>query len=177
MAQNSTMEPPVSGRDHVLGPESARVTLVEYGDFECPHCAIAYPLVKELHQRFGDRVRFVFRHFPLTNVHPHAQAAAEASEFAAAGGVFWQMHDILFEQQKQLADGQLTRLAAGLKLDQDALSNALRDHTFLPRVKEDFLGGIKSGVKGTPAFFINERRHDGDAASLGPAIEQALARH
>lgn len=175
MANNPTMAPPVSARDHVRGPESALVTLVEYGDFECPHCGIAYPLVKELHRRFGDRVRFVFRHFPLTNVHPHAQPAAEASEFAAAAGVFWEMHDLLFEKQKQLADGQLLFLAAGLELDEDALSRALREHTFFARVKEDFLGGINSGVKGTPAFFINERRHDGDTASLGPAIEQVLA--
>jgi protein-disulfide isomerase len=175
MAQNPTMAPPVSARDHVRGPESAPVTLVEYGDFECPHCGTAYPIVKELHRRFEDRVRFVFRHFPLTNVHPHAQAAAEASEFAATSGVFWQMHDTLYEQQKQLADGQLLRLVAGLELDEAGLSRALADHTFFPRVKEDFLGGINSGVKGTPAFFINGRRHDGDAASLGPAIEQALA--
>ena len=175
MATDPTMVPPVSARDHVRGPETAPVTLIEYGDFECPHCGIAYPIVKELHARLGDRVRFVFRHFPLTNVHPHAQAAAEASEFAATSGLFWQMHAILYEQQKQLADGQLLRLAALLELDEGGLSRALTDHTFFSRVKEDFLGGIKSGVKGTPAFFINGRRHDGDTASLGPAIEQALA--
>jgi protein-disulfide isomerase len=117
MATNPTMAPPVSARDHGRGAENASLTLVEYGDFECPHCGTAYPIVKELHRRFEDRVRFVFRHFPLTNVHPHAQAAAEASEFAATSGAFWQMHDTLYEQQKRLAGGELLTLAAGLALD------------------------------------------------------------
>jgi protein-disulfide isomerase len=150
------------------------VTVVEYGDFECPHCGAAYPVVRELRERFGDRVRFVFRHFPLTNVHPHAQAAAEASELAATQDRFWEFHDRIYETQKRLSDGHILDVAEELKLDRVALTRALQEHRFFARVKEDFLGGIKSGVKGTPAFFLNDVRHEGDAASLGPAIEALL---
>jgi protein-disulfide isomerase len=174
MTERQRLTQPVSSRDHVRGPESAPVTLVEYGDFECPHCGAAYPVLAELQQRFGDRLRFVFRHFPLTNVHPHAQAAAEASEWAAAQDRFWQLHDRVYETQKQLSEAHLARLAEELGLDGVSLSHTLADHHFFARVKEDFLGGIKSGVKGTPAFFLNEVRHEGDAASLVPAIEALL---
>ena len=141
-----------------------------------PLLRLAYPVVAELQQRFGERLRFVFRHFPLTNVHPLAQAAAEASEWAAAQGRFWEMHDLLYQQQKDLSRPHLLRLAEGLELDPASLAKALEDHRFFARVKEDFLGGIKSGVKGTPAFFINEVRHLGDAGTLAAAIEELLPR-
>jgi protein-disulfide isomerase len=168
---------PITARDHARGPDSAPVTLVEYGDFECPYCGAAYPVVAGLHERFADRLRVVFRHFPLTNVHPMAQAAAEASEWAEAQGpgLFWQMHDLLYQQQKELSEAHLVRLATQLKLDGASLARTLKDHLFFARVKEDFLGGIKSGVKGTPAFFINDVRHQGDASTLAAAIERALA--
>jgi protein-disulfide isomerase len=174
MTEPSRLTQPVSSRDHARGPEDAPVTLVEYGDFECPHCGAAYPVLAELQRRFAGRLRFVFRHFPLTNVHPSAQAAAEASEWAAAQDRFWQLHDRLYETQKQLSPGHLARLAGELDLDGASLSKTLEEHLFFARVKEDFLGGIKSGVKGTPAFFLNEVRHAGDATSLGPAIEALL---
>jgi protein-disulfide isomerase len=151
------------------------VTLVEYGDFECPHCGAAFPVLKEVLARFGDRVRFVYRHFPLTNAHPHAQAAAEASEWAAAHDRFWPMHDELYRHQRALSEATLAQLGAGLGLDPANLVHTLREHTFFARVKEDFLGGIKSGVTGTPGFFLDGVRHAGDAASLGGAIATALA--
>jgi protein-disulfide isomerase len=175
MIERQRLTQPVASRDHARGPESAPVTLVEYGDFECPHCGAAYPVLADLQQRFADRLRFVFRHFPLTNVHPHAQAAAEASEWAAGQDRFWQLHDRIYETQKQLSEKHLVRLAGELGLDGDSLAETLKDHRFFARVKEDFLAGIKSGVKGTPAFFLNDVRHDGDAASLAAAIEALLA--
>jgi protein-disulfide isomerase len=177
MTDSPRLTQPVTARDHARGPEGAPVTLVEYGDFECPHCGAAYPVLAELQRRFGDRLRFVFRHFPLTNVHPHAQAAAEASEWAAAQGEarFWQLHDRIYQTQKHLSEQHLLELAEGLELDPGSLARTLKDHLFFARVKEDFLGGIKSGVKGTPAFFLNDVRHDGDAASLAAAIERLLA--
>jgi protein-disulfide isomerase len=164
---------PVSARDHVRGAAGAPVTLVEYGDFECPHCGAAYPVLKELQARFGDRLRLVFRHFPLTNVHPHAQAAAEAAEFAAAHGRFWEMHDAIYQHQKELSAPTLLALTAELGLEGSALTRSLAEHSFFARVKEDFLGGIKSGVKGTPAFFVDGVRHEGDLKALGDAIAAA----
>jgi protein-disulfide isomerase len=174
MSESPKLALPVSARDHVRGPENAPVTLVEYGDFECPYCGSAYPVVAALDQRFGERLRFVFRHFPLTNVHPLAQAAAEASEWAAAQGRFWEMHGLLYQQQKQLSRSHLLRQAEALGLDPGSLDKVLEDHRFFARVKEDFLGGIKSGVKGTPAFFLNDVRHLGDAGTLAAAIEELL---
>jgi len=176
MPESPKLAVPVTARDHARGPQSAPVTLVEYGDFQCPHCGSAYPVVAQLQQRFGDRLRFVFRHFPLTNVHPQAQPAAEASEWAAAQGKFWEMHDGLYQQQKDLSEPRLLSLAEQLELDTASLARTLKEHLFFARVKEDFLGGIKSGVKGTPAFFLDDTRHQGDASTLAAAIEAALAR-
>jgi protein-disulfide isomerase len=173
MTDSPKLTMPVGARDHARGPADAPVTVVEYGDFECPHCQAAYPFVKQVEERFVDRVRFVFRHFPLTNVHPHAQAAAEASEWAAAEGQFWPMHDALYAETI-LSDSLFIRLADRLRLDGASLARSLKDHVFFARVKEDFLSGIKSGVKGTPTFFINETRHQGDASALAAAIDQAL---
>jgi protein-disulfide isomerase len=174
MTDSPRLTMPVAARDHALGPTSALVTLVEYGDFECPHCQAAYPHLRAIRERFGDRLRIVFRHFPLTNVHPHAQAAAEVSEWAAAEGQFWPMHDALYEE-KTLSEPLFVRLADRLKLDGASLARSLQEHRFFARVKEDFLGAIKSGVKGTPAFFINDLRHQGDATTLAPALDRALA--
>jgi protein-disulfide isomerase len=171
------LSPAVGPRDHARGDEDAPVTLVEYGDFECPQCGAAFPIVNGLQATFGDRLRFVFRHFPITNVHPNAQRAAEAAEWAAAGGAFWPMHDALYEHQKSLSERRIVELARGLGLDPAPLQQAWRSHTFLPRVKEDFLSGIRSGVDGTPTFFINGVRYEGswDAASLTEAIYRAAA--
>jgi protein-disulfide isomerase len=167
----------VGARDHWRGKEHAPLTLVEYGDFECPHCARAYPIVKELERRFGDRLRIVFRHFPLTNVHPHAQRAAEAAEWAATKGLFWRMHDAIYEGRKPLSEDRLLDIAAELASGRTELGDAWRDHVFFPRVKEDFLSGIESGVTGTPTFFINGVRHEGewDVEALTRALEAASA--
>lgn len=166
---------PVSGRDHVQGLPTAAVTLVEYGDYECPHCGAAHPIVKQLQEAMGEELRYVFRHFPLTQIHPHAQAAAEAAEAAGAQGKFWEMHDLLFEYQDSLEEGNLLRFAAALELDVTRFANDLERGIFEERVREDFMSGVKSGVNGTPTFFINDVRHDGpwDYESLLDAVSRA----
>jgi protein-disulfide isomerase len=165
----------IGPRDHIFGPASAAVTLVEYGDFECPYCGEAYPIVKALQKRLGDRVCFVFRHFPLANAHPHAEHAAEAAEAAAAQGKFWEMHDLLYENQAALEDEDLTGYAAKLGLDVPRFTRELAGHHYAARVREDFLAGVRSGVNGTPGFFINGVRHDGsyDFDSLLAGIKAA----
>jgi protein-disulfide isomerase len=151
---------PLSERDHIQGPANALVTLVEYGDYECPHCGRAYPIVQEIQQRMGDRLRFVFRNFPLAQMHPHAQQAAEAAEVAGHLGKFWKMHDILFENQRALGDSHLREYAEAIGLAGEAFARELLSHTTEGRVREDFLSGVRSGVNGTPTFFINGIRHD-----------------
>jgi protein-disulfide isomerase len=152
---------PVSeDRDHIQGPADAAVTLLEYGDYECPYCGAAYPIVKEVQARMGDRLRFVFRNFPISTSHPHAEQAAEAAEAAAAQGRFWQMHDVLFENQKRLSDQDLHRYAEELGLDVERFDRELAEHLHADRVHEDFLSGVRSGVNGTPTFYINGTRHD-----------------
>jgi protein-disulfide isomerase len=167
---------PITAEDHAQGPESADVTLVEYGDYECPHCGRAYPIVQQVQKQFGKRLRFVFRNFPLREMHPHAEAAAEAAEFAAAQGKFWEMHDRLFENQERLGDPLFLELGEELKLPTTALLRALEQRTFEARVRADFTGGVRSGVNGTPTFFINGHRHDGsfDFETLVSAIQRAM---
>jgi len=166
---------PVGARDHIQGPESAPVTLVEYGDYQCPYCGAAYPIVKSVQRRLGDRLRFVFRNFPLSEMHPFALGAAEAAEAAGAQGKFWEMHDRLFENQRALDAPHLVQSARQLGLDIPQFEHALAEHTYAPRVHEDFLSGARSGVNGTPTFYINGRRHDGsyDLETLLAAIERA----
>ena len=168
---------PVGERDHSRGPETAQVTLLEYGDYECPYCGAAHQVTKEIQRRMGDRLRFVFRHFPLANVHPHAEHAAEAAECAAAQGAFWEMHDTLFEHQAALDDRHLRDYARALGLDIDQFDDEMATHVHAPRVREDFLSGVLSGVNGTPTFFINGMRHDGgfDLETLLTALEDAAA--
>jgi protein-disulfide isomerase len=151
---------PVSDRDHVQGPATAAVTLLEYGDYQCPYCLQAYPIVLDVQKYMGDRMRLVFRNFPLTTVHPDAQRAAEAAEAAGAQGKFWPMHDQLFEHQSRLDEGSLLGYAADLGLDVPRFARDLETHAFAERVREDFLSGVRSGVNGTPTFFINGLRHD-----------------
>jgi protein-disulfide isomerase len=168
---------PVGQRDHRRGPENAAVTLVEYGDYECPHCGRAYPIVKEIERRLGDQLRFVFRNFPLTQSHPHAEHAAEAAEAAAGQGKFWEMHDSLFEHQQALDDANLVHYAVALHLDQETFVREMTEHVHANRVHEDFLSGVRSGVNGTPTFFINGVRHDDsyDLETLLAAIEAAMS--
>lgn len=169
---------PVGARDHLEGRADAPVTLVEYGDYECPHCGRAYPIVKEVQRRLGANLRFVFRNFPLTESHPHAQHAAEAAEGAATHGRFWEMHDALFEHQQALDDAHLVRYAEALGIDGAAFAQALRADEQKARVREDFMSGVRSGVNGTPTFFINGLRFDDswDPDTLTEALN-AAARH
>jgi protein-disulfide isomerase len=167
---------PVSDRDHAQGPADAPVTLVEYGDYECPHCGRAYAIIKDVQQRLGNRLRFVFRNFPLGEAHPQAQQAAEAADAAASQGKYWEMHDALFEHQRALDDEHLLRYAAAIGLDVDQFAHELSTHVHARHVRADFLGGIRSGVNGTPTFFINDVRHDGawDVETLVRAIQSAI---
>src|SRR2546427_12676543 len=168
---------PVSQRDHQQGPATAPVTLVEYGDYECPYCGQAYPIVKEIQRQLGDRLRFVFRNFPLTQSHPHAEHAAEAAEAAAAQGKFWEMHDTLFEHQQALDDTHLVHYAVALQLEQAKFEREMTEHVYANRVRDDFLSGVRSGVNGTPTFYINGVRHDASYAleTLLAAIEGAMS--
>jgi len=168
---------PVGPRDHTSGQQDAPLTLVEYGDFQCPHCRNAYPIVKKVQQQLGARLRFVFREFPLTQIHPEAEHAAEAAEAAGAQGAFWQMHDRLFERQFALDDDSLVQYAQDLGLDADRLRGELDAGTYRAKVRDDFMSGVKSGVNGTPTFFINGARYDGsyDLASLLEAVSAAVS--
>ena len=156
----SVLQVPVTEADHSQGDPRAPVTLVEYGDYECPACGQAYPIVKAVQKHFGKGLRFVFRNFPLTQIHPEAESAAETAEFAGAHGRFWEMHDGLYENQDSLGLPLYLALAQALRLPEKALSEALANRTFRPKVRSDFMGGLKSGVNGTPTFYINGARHD-----------------
>jgi protein-disulfide isomerase len=170
----NTLTIPIHERDHLRGSPDASVQLVEYGDFECPHCAAAYVVVKKLERDLPDRLAVVFRQFPLVNVHPHAELAAEAAEAAGAQGKFWNMHDMLFEHQDALAPADLMKYAAALHLDGKRFASDLSGHVFRSKVQDDMKGGLQSGVKGTPTFFINGVLHQGgyDEASLLASIMQ-----
>ncbi|MEA2528231.1 MAG: formate-nitrite transporter family protein [Thermomicrobiales bacterium] len=170
----ATLDPPVSDRDHILGPPDAPLTLVEYADFECPFCGDAFGIVKAVRSRLGDQLRFVFRHFPVPQVHPHAQRAAEAAEAAAAQGKFWEMHDYLFTHQPSLEGPDLIRYAGSLGLDAERFAGELRDRAYAARVREDVTSGASSGVEGTPTFFVNGRRHQGrwDVRTLVAALAE-----
>lgn len=168
---------PVSDRDHSQGPADALVTLVEYGDYECPYCGMAYPIVKALQERLGDRLRFVFRNFPITTAHPHAEHAAETAEAAGAQDRFWEMHDYLYEHQRALEDQDLAAYAEAIGLDAEQFDREMVGQAHVERVRADFMSGVRSGVNGTPSFFINGRRHNGsyDFETLLAALEAALS--
>ena len=167
--------PVLADRDHIQGRAGAPVTLVEYGDYECPFCGAAYPVIKDIQAQIGDRLRFVFRNFPITSSHPHAEKAAEAAEAASAQGRFWEMHDYLYEHQQQLGGDHLLAYAQALGLDRKRFDHELADNVYAPRVRDDFMSGVRSGVNGTPTFFINGVRYDGsqDLDSLLAAVRRA----
>jgi len=164
----------VSAKDHVAGPADAPVALVEYGDYQCPGCGGAEPVVKKLRKHFGDKLRFVFRNFPLP-MHEFAEHAAEAAEFAAAKGKFWEMHDALYKHQRELSDPTLSKIVESIGLSAEELTAALGKHTYAAHVKADMASGEKSGVTGTPMFFINGERYE-DASDYA-TLEAAIARH
>jgi protein-disulfide isomerase len=177
MEESATLTQPVSARDHAEGPAEARLTLVEYGDYQCPYCGAAYPVVKRLQKRLGKKLRLVFRNFPLTQSHPYALIAAEAAEAAAIQGKFWEMHDLLFEQQTMLKPEIIPSWAKKIGLDVEKFGNDIRQGVVEKRIKEDRQSGIRSGVNGTPTFFINGTRYDGpaDYVSLLEALESESA--
>jgi protein-disulfide isomerase len=164
-------------RDHIQGPADAAVTLVQYGDYECPYCGAAYPIIKDVQARMGERLRFVFRNFPITTSHPHAEQAAEAAEAAAAQGAFWQIHDLLYENQERLGDHDLHAYAQSLGLDLELFDKELAEHVHAERVREDFMSGVRSGVNGTPTFYVNDARYDDsyDLDTLLGALERAAS--
>jgi protein-disulfide isomerase len=169
---------PVTEEDHVRGPATAPVTVVEYGDYQCPYCGMAHPVVRELLDRRPETVRFVYRHFPLTNVHPYAEPAAETAESAGARRKFWAMHDWLFEHQDRLEPTYLRLAAAQMGMDADGVMAEVVQHAYLGRVRRDLVGGARGGVNGTPTFFVNGVRHDGSWAlpELLGAVDEAAAR-
>ncbi|MBR7833227.1 thioredoxin domain-containing protein [Actinospica durhamensis] len=159
MAQG-TLTVPVGPADHVIGPDDAPITVVEYGDYECPYCGQAYPVTKELINRFGLRLRFVFRNLPLADMHPHAQHAAEAAEAAALQDRFWPMHDLLYENQQNLQDDALLDYARQAGADAEAVEQALVQGATRKRVEADLESALRSGANGTPTFFVNGQRYD-----------------
>jgi protein-disulfide isomerase len=165
-------------RDHTQGSPTARVTLVQYGDYQCPYCGEAYSIIKKIQKRFGADLRFVFRNFPIVEAHPFAENGAEIAEAAGAQGKFWEMHDYLYENQQSLSNVDFfARYASeNLRLDGKRLKEEVLSRAYTPRIKEDFMSGIRSGVNGTPTFFINDYRHNGsyDYEVLEEAIEIAM---
>ena len=161
------------GTDHIRGSINASINIVEYGDYECPYTGMAYPIVKEIMKQFNTKVYFVFRNFPLIDIHPHAQHAAEAAEVAAAQDKFWQMHDYLFEHQKALDDNHLLQYAERL-----GFKKAVSEHTYAPLIEESLKTGIDSGVEGTPTFFVNGVRYEDswDLDTLSSFVKKSLNR-
>lgn len=169
----------VGAKDHAQGNPGAAVTLVEYGDYQCPYCGAAYPVVKQLQRHFKNDLRFVFRNFPLTQAHPLAQMAAELAEAAALQGKFWSMHDWIYENQERWSSAGEEELLGGIEavgLDAVALEHALKQPEIAERIKADFNSGVRSGVNGTPSFFINGRLHQASPDALARAIEGAMRR-
>jgi protein-disulfide isomerase len=166
----------VSEKDHVAGDKDALVTVVEYGDYECPYCGMAYPIVKEIQKKFGKNLRFVFRNFPIVESHPHAGIAAMTAEFAAPHDKFWEMHDMLYVNQEALEMADLINYATSLGLSAEELKKSIENQTFGPKIEADFMGGVRSGVNGTPCFYINGNRHLGsfEFDEFAGAIEREL---
>jgi protein-disulfide isomerase len=162
MSYQAKLRVPVTREDHAQGPENAAITLLEYGDFQCPYCAQAYHVVKHLQDVIKDELRIVFRNFPLTEIHPGAMDAARAAEAAAQQGRFWEMHAMLFENRNNLDPDSLYAFAGALRLDTRRFARELEGAKVERKIAEDIQGGVRSGVNGTPTFFINGVRYDGD---------------
>jgi protein-disulfide isomerase len=173
-----TLTPPLSAEDHVDRPERAELELVMYGDFQCPYCTAAYPIVRRIRDQMAGRLLFAFRHFPLRDIHPDAERAAEAAEAAGAQGAFWEMHDRMYESNGALSREDLIGYAAGLGLDSERVAAELDSGVHAPRVQRDLDSGIASGVTGTPGFFVGGRLYGGsfDAQSLTAALEASVVR-
>ncbi len=177
MTQRTSLVVPVSERDHSQGPATAAVTLVQYGDYECPYTRQSTTVVRAIQQQLGDKLRFVFRNFPLTEIHPHALHSAETAEAAAAQGKFWEMHDYIFHHQHTLEDSDLEQFAIAVGLDMQQFARDMAERPYISRIEEDLQSGIRSGVRGTPTFFINGVLYPGswEQEALLAAIEEASA--
>ena len=175
MSDDNSLSEPVGPEDHVQGPDNAPVTLLEYGDYQCSYCGDLYPVLKEVQKQVGKSLRFVFRNFPITSIHPQAFIAAEAAEAAAGQGRFWQMHDKLYENQFDLSAESIAIYAEQVGLDMERFVREVNDQTYAKRIRQDFQGGVMSGVNGTPSLFINGERYDGDrdARSIVAALKAA----
>ena len=175
MKNDAALTPPISPRDHSKGSEDAPITLVEYADYQCPYCGMAHPVIKRLQKSLGKRLRFIFRNFPLTRSHPYALIAAQAAEAAALEGKFWEMHDLIFENQEDLQPEALPAWARQIGLEESKFAKGFTDSKVKARIEEDYTSGLESGVDGTPSFFINGIKFDGEADfdSLRSALLQA----
>ena len=175
---SGTLAVPVTDADHAKGRADAALTLVEYGDYQCPACGMAYPFVEEILQRSGSKLRFVFRNFPLSQAHPYASMAAQVAEGAATLGRFWEMHDWLYQHQDAWTPRGAEGIADGVQaigLDPTQLEQALEDTHIAERVRHDFMGGVRSGVNGTPSFYLDGQLYAGGFDTLGQAVSQRLA--
>ena len=161
MSESAQLSIPVGPADHSRGPLDAKLTVVEYGDYQCPYCGQAHPIVERLMTTYADSMRLVFRNFPLAEVHPHAEAAAEMAEAVGLQGKFWEIHDALYENQRDLSDGALRRYAEAVGANVDEAIAAVADGGPAQRVESDFEGAIRSGANGTPTFFVNGVRYEG----------------
>jgi protein-disulfide isomerase len=177
MNGSATLTPPVSARDHIQGHDDAPLTLLEYADYQCPYCGAAHPVIKRLQKSLGRKLRFVFRNFPLTHAHPYALLAAQAAEAAALQGKFWEMHDLIFENQERLQPEVLPAWAHKIGLDVNQFAKAVGEGKVTKRIEEDYASGQESGVNGTPSYFINGIRYEGedDYDSLRAALLKAEA--
>jgi len=174
--ESAVLVPEINAQDHAMGPETAKVTLVEYGDYECPFCAKAHFSMKEIQAAMGDDLRFVFRNFPLSSIHPHAELAAEAAESAASQGKFGEMHDMLYENQDRLEPDDLISYAREIGLNPQRFTKDLAERRYREKIRRDFMSGIESGVNGTPTFFFNGIRYNGsyDPKTLLSALQGTL---
>ena len=159
------LKPPVSNKDHLQGKESAPLEMVEYGDYQCGHCGHAYPIIKTIQEEMGDDIKFIFRNFPLSEIHPDAMNAAVAAEAAALQDKFWEMHDMIYEHQDRLEVEDLFLYAKAVGLDMERFKNDIQKDSLVAKIESDFEGGVRSGVNGTPGFFINGEKYDGDWTS------------
>lgn len=167
------LKPPVGTSDHKQGGEKASIVIVEYGDYQCPHCKAAHPVIKKIEEIFGDQIQFVFRNFPLQQAHNFAMVAAQAAEAAAQQNKFWEMHDAIYEHQDQLSDAFLFYLAEQIDLDVDQFQVDLEARQIVKKVEEDFESGVRSGVNGTPSFFVNGEKFDGAASDLLDMLKES----
>ncbi|CAM3740863.1 DsbA family protein [Flavobacterium chungbukense] len=161
-----SLKPAVNKTDHIQGKKNAKIVIVEYGDYQCPYCGAAYPILKEMMKKYGERIQFIFRNFPLSEMHKYARSAAIVAEAAALQGKFWEMHDAIYENQEYLSETFLLELAEKLELDPHQLNIDIKKSELASKVDSDFESGVLSGVNGTPSFFVNGRKFNAGADDL-----------